>query len=638
MLKTALFIIIAAAVNIQAASGQVNLQTKIDSLNNLAFSLRRSNPKESLRYALEAIKLSSNNKYPMGYAAGLHNRGTAKAILGQMDQSLKDLMEAARLREELNDIEGLSTTYNNIGYVFSEIGNDKKALEFYTKSLEFHRQSVNSSNIGIVLNNIGWVNLRSKKYDLSLEYFYMAMEANKKENNERGFGASMGNIGTIYGLMGDHARALEYHKKALEIVEKNNDRIGATSINLFLADDYLNLKRYNDAIAFAQKSMLLAREIGYVSDEKNAAAKLAEIFEATRQFDESIKYHKLVSQLKDSLINIQKTETIGKIESIYEIELQARENEMLRREQTLNREKINLQWVLVYSLLGVIALISILSLALNSSRKKIKEANSKLQLLNEESNHQKEVIQIKIEELNEKNVELTEINTIKDKLISVIAHDLKNPLHSIAGYAEVLISKVKEGNCNEALSYLRIIHDNSIRGNLLLDNLLQWSQFQIRTLPFNPNTELFESIVKDELYLVQPIADEKEIRIECNFSNDLRVYADANMLRTIIRNLVANSIKFSNKNGKIEISATQKEDHVMVAVSDNGTGIDPQIKPKIFSGEAGVTSKGTSGEKGTGLGLMICKNFVERHMGTIWFESEHGGGTTFFVTLPNQKE
>lgn len=623
---------------LQSTHGQSHGEIKIDSLNNLSFSNRRSNPKQSLLYALEAIELSSNIKYSKGIATGIHNRGTAKAILGQMDQSLKDLMEAARLREELNDIEGLSTTYNNIGFVFSEIGNDKKALEFYTKSLEFHRQSTNNTNIGVVLNNIGWVNLRSKKFDLSLEYFYMALKANEEHNDERGVGASLGNIGTVYNRMGEHAKALEYHKKALNIVESYSDKIGATSINLFIADDYLSLKQFDEATAFAKKSLNLAREIGYIGDEKNAAAKLAEIFEVRGRFEESTKYLKLVAKLNDSLFNIDRAEAIGKIESVYEIEIQQKENQMLKREQVLNREKINLQLIFLYLLIGVIILVSILSISLYTSRKKMKESNILLQKLNKESNYHKEIIQIKIEELNEKNAELTDINSIKDKLISVIAHDLKNPLHAIAGYAEVILNRVSEGFTNETLSYLRIIHDNSIRGNLLLDNLLQWSRFQTRTLPFNPSPVSIKEIVKDELYLIQPIANEKQIEIRTNFDSNLSVFADPNMLRTIIRNLIANSVKFTRTGGFVEIAAVAKGKIVEFSITDNGIGIEPQLRNKLFSGEAGISTTGTSGEKGTGLGLMICKDFVERHEGEIWFESQPGNGTIFYFTIPLPSE
>ncbi len=623
---------------LQSTNGQSLGEIKVDSLNNLSYSNRRSNPKQSLLYALEAIELSSNIKYSKGIATGIHNRGTAKAILGQMDQSLKDLMEAARLREELNDIEGLCTTYNNIGFVFSEIGNDKKALEFYTKSLEYHRQSANNTNIGVVLNNIGWVNLRSKKFDLSLEFFYMALKANEEHNDERGAGASLGNIGTVYNRMGEHAKALEYHKKALNIVESYSDKIGATSINLFIADDYLSLKQFDEATAFAKKSLNLAREIGYIGDEKNAAAMLAAIYEVRGRFQESTKYLKLVAKLNDSLFNIDRAEAIGKIESVYEIEIQQKENQMLKREQVLNREKINLQLIFLYLLIGVIILVSILSISLYTSRKKMNESNILLQKLNKESNYQKEIIQIKIEELNEKNAELTDINSIKDKLISVVAHDLKNPLHAIAGYAEVILNRANEGFTQETLSYLRIIHDNSIRGNLLLDNLLQWSRFQTRTLPFNPSPVSIKEIVKDELYLIQPVANEKQIEIRTNFDSNLSVFADSNMLRTIIRNLIANSIKFTRTGGFVKIAAVAKGKMVEFSITDNGIGIEPLLRNKLFSGEAGISTTGTSGEKGTGLGLMICKDFVERHEGELWFESQPGNGTIFYFTIPLPSE
>lgn len=616
------------------AQGQTTeKQKEVDSLNAISHQLRRNNPRLSLKYSLDAITLSQKYGYKKGFAHALHNRGTAKAILGQLDQSLKDLLESARIRESMNDIEGLASTNNNIGFVYSEMGNDKKALDYYTKSLESHGQSTNIKEIGIVLNNIGWVHFRSNKLDLSLEYFYMAHEANKKEADERGVGASLSNLGTVYRRMGEYQKGLDYHLKALSIGQKYSDKFGTISTLLFIAEDYIFLKQFEEATSYALRAFKLAEEIGYLSDEKKAAATLAQIFDHRKNYQEANKYLKLVSKLNDSLFNIERAEAIGKIQSIYEIENQSKENELLRREQANSQYKIRMQWNLLFVSFAFVFLTLLLIFFLFSSRKKIAKSNNLLKQLNEEINYQKEIIQIKAEALNEKNNELIEINSIKDKLISVIAHDLKNPLHSIAGYAEVLISRADTSINPEMLSFIRIIHDNSIRGNLLLENLLQWSRFQTHTIQFAPVKQKIAKLINEELYFVQPIADEKNISIICQYDSDIEVLADSNMLRTIIRNLISNAIKFSNKGGVVSIEAENTMTDTILTVSDNGIGVNAEIKNKLFTGEVGISSTGTMGEKGTGLGLMLCKDFIEKHSGKIYVEPKTHL-TRFIVTLP----
>jgi signal transduction histidine kinase len=636
--RSTIFNFFSLVIIVITLQGNLFAQTKatiqlIDSLNQLSYHLRRNSPKLSLKYAIDAYELSKGTNYSKGFAAAIHNRGTAKAVLGQYDQSLKDLLDAAKIREEINDISGLTSSYNNLGYVFSEMQNDRKALDYYTKSLECHRKSDNAKEIGIVLNNIGWVQLRSKKLDLALEYFYMALKANEQENDERGVGASLSNLGTVYRQMGQYQKGLEYHLKALGIAEKHSDKFGLCNTLFYISEDYFKLKRIEESTVYALKSFILAKDIGMLSDEKKAAALLAQIYESRKKYEESNKYLKLVSSLNDSLFSIEKAETIGKIQSIYEIENRAKENELLRKEQATSNYKIQMQWNLLYISFAFLFLTILLSFFLFSSRKKIAKSIKLLQELNNEINYQKEIIQIKAEALNEKNNELIEINSIKDKLISVIAHDLKSPLHSIAGYAEVLLNRADASIDSEMLSYFRIIHDNAIRGNLLLENLLQWSMFQTHTLQFLPVKQKLAKLITDELYFVQPIAEEKNISIIYNFDSGIEVLADSNMLRTIIRNLISNAIKFSNKGGVVSIEAENTMTDTILTVSDNGIGVNAEIKNKLFTGEVGISSTGTMGEKGTGLGLMLCKDFIEKHSGKIYVETKTHL-TRFIVTLP----
>jgi signal transduction histidine kinase len=609
----------------------------VDSLNNLAYNSRRNNPRLSLEFALEAYKVSKEVNYDFGFAFAVHNVGTAKAVLGRFDKALIDLMEAARLRETLEDKEGLTSTYNNIGYVYSELGNDRKALEYYEKAFELYQQTELKRDVGIVLNNIGHVNFRNGNFEEALKYFYRALEINEADKDVRGAGASKANIGSVYRSIGEFKKGLQYHLEAHSVIKEANDILGMVSILKSIAEDYFAMNQLDKATEYALESVRLAQEIGSVGDERTSAGTLALIYEKSGKFKEAAKYFKVESSLKDSLFSIEKAEVLGRLESVYEIEGKSKENEYLRKEQEINTKTIRLQNYLLILSTAIVLIALFLMGYIFSAKNRIKESNILLLQKNNEITLQKETILEKAKALDEKNRELQGINEIKDKLISVIAHDLKNPFNSISGYSELLISRIDSYSKSEAISFLRVIHDNSVKGNMLLDNLLQWSRLRTNTLQFFPNEQNLNKLVLDELFFVQHIANEKEIRILTSIRDDVSVYADSNMLKTVIRNLVSNAIKFTSNKGTITIAARSNSDSIVISVSDTGMGIDQSVKQKLFTGEVGITTANEKGEMGTGLGLMICKDFVNYHKGKIWVESELGEGSTFIVDLPNKK-
>lgn len=303
-------------------------------------------------------------------------------------------------------------------------------------------------------------------------------------------------------------------------------------------------------------------------------------------------------------------------------------------EQEINSKIIRNQKYFLFLSFALIIISLVFTVYIITTNKKMEISNLQLNDKNCEIEQQKEVIQQKVQAIEEKNRELEKINQIKDKLIAVIAHDLKNPFNTISGYSELLVSRYHSFEKKEVQEFLKIINESSAKGNYLLDNLLQWYRLQTMSLKFLPLQLNLYNIVKDELLFYTSIAQDRGVNIINSIPQGITIHADSNMLKTIIRNLVANALKYTDKNGTISISATYDNREVTVAVEDSGRGIDPLIKEKLFTGEHGVTSTGQGGEKGSGLGLILCKDFVEMHHGRIWVESEPGKGAKFFFTLP----
>jgi len=237
-------------------------------------------------------------------------------------------------------------------------------------------------------------------------------------------------------------------------------------------------------------------------------------------------------------------------------------------------------------------------------------------------------------EIKLKNEELTNLNATKDKFFSIIAHDLKSPFNSIIGFSSLLTRQLQEGDYAAIEKYSGIIHNSSQQAMDLLMNLLEWSRLQTGRMVFNPESIDIVALTNQSTELLNASAQQKSITIYSEMPVNLSVFADKAMIGTILRNLISNAIKFTETGGKIIISTEQMANELVVSVLDNGVGISSESIGKLFRIDENNSTLGTQNEKGTGLGLLLCKEFIDKHGGRIWVESEPGKGSRFFFSIP----
>jgi two-component system sensor histidine kinase/response regulator len=242
------------------------------------------------------------------------------------------------------------------------------------------------------------------------------------------------------------------------------------------------------------------------------------------------------------------------------------------------------------------------------------------------------------EALKKSESRLSELNATKDKFFNIIAHDLKSPFNSIVGFSNLLIEQVRGKNYEGIGRYAGIIEQSSNRAMDLLMNLMEWARSQTGRMEFNPEYFEMVSVITETALLFDDIATQKTISIVSNLPANAPVFADKAMISTVLRNLISNTIKFTHSGGRIIISAYKTQNQVKVSVSDNGVGISEANIQKLFSIDENHSTSGTNKEKGTGLGLILCKEFIEKNEGNIWVESEEGNGSTFYFTLPKEAE
>lgn len=255
------------------------------------------------------------------------------------------------------------------------------------------------------------------------------------------------------------------------------------------------------------------------------------------------------------------------------------------------------------------------------------QANQSLGLKNEKLKSQNETI-------SAQSAKLDELNRTKDKFFSIIAHDLKNPMHTILGFSDLLLKRFDSLSDEKKMVFISSISDSSQNLFTLMDNLLEWSRSQLKSRKLEPVVFDVYSSIHETLKAIQEKAQLKEIEVRLNIPNGIEIYADKNMFETVIRNLLTNSFKFTKKGGMVAVKVKTKDSFASIVISDTGVGMDKDQLDALFKIEENRSTVGTNREKGTGLGLILCKDFVDQNKGTIRVSSRKGKGTSFTVDIP----
>ena len=240
--------------------------------------------------------------------------------------------------------------------------------------------------------------------------------------------------------------------------------------------------------------------------------------------------------------------------------------------------------------------------------------------------------------IKKQNEELMRLNAAKDKFFSIIAHDLKSPFNAITGFSDLLLERIEKNDFEAIKKYTQIINQSSKKALDLLLNLMEWSQIQTGRMKYNPEHFEINTIAEEAIGLLGGNAMQKTILISNNINQATKVYADKTMISIVLRNLISNAIKYTRPAGSITLTAEHKQDEVIVSVRDNGVGMTKEESETLFKIDGVHSTLGTQQEKGTGLGLILCKEFLEKNKGKIWIESAVNVGTTFYFSLPMSKQ
>ena len=533
-----------------------------------------SNYQTALEFYFKSLNLKKDLHDKLAEAQTLNNIGIIYKLLNNYPKALEYYLRSLTFKEEFGDRKTVANTLNNIGMMYITLGEHKKSNEYLFRSLKFIDRNNSLTDEANVLNNIGMNYKAMGNYGKALDYFNEAMNLIKMTHKKEDEGTTLNNIGTIFSLLNKEDKAIEKFAECLEIAKSIGNRKGESSAMLNLGISYLNNNDLQLAEKYLISSINLAKEIKVKDIKMLGYSHLAELFEKKGEHKIALEYYKQFHDIERELFN---TESQLKSKGL----IAQYESEKHRKEYEATREK-NLE---------------------------LEQLVQKLDTINEE----------------------------KDHYISIISHDLRDPLSAIYGITDLVLSEPDTTSKEELLEYVTSINQSATKVLKILKHLLRINEIESGKLEVHPEKLNLVSVLSSVINDYKHRADAKSIVINFESKIDYEILGDKSSLNSVFSNLISNAVKYSPKNKNIFIITTYKDGYVQVEIKDEGPGLTMKDKEKIFQKFAKLSARPTGGEDSIGLGLSLVKKLVNINNGSVWVESEHGKGAAFFVRLPGKE-
>ncbi len=613
---------------------------RINLLNKVADKVIKINIDKTLTSAKEAEKLATKIEFAKGKAESLRLIGVYYSYKSNYSKALEYYIKSLKINEKLNAKKEIARCFNYIGYIHRKQNNFPKALTYFQKALKINKELEIKTGITYSLHNMGIIYNRTGNYSKALEYFQTTLTINKELGIKKGISYSLNSTGEVFYNLGDYTKAIEYFQKALKIRTEIGNKYLICISNQDLGLVYLKTNNYSKALNYSLKSLKIAKDLNLLENQKDIHKQLSEIYANTKNYKKAYENYILYKKLNDRIFNEESIKKITGLEYQYKYEKEKEITELKQQKKNvvIAEEAKRLKVVRNSFIVGFVLMFILVLVILRNFLQKHK-ANSILTAHKKRIETKNQQLQLQKEEIQTFAKELEKANSTKDKFFSIIAHDLKSPFNTMIGFSELLVNKFDTYNVQEQKNFVSILNQDIHNTFRLLENLLLWSRSHRGKIEFVPVKENLFLLLNETIKLLNQTATNKLITIKNEVAKSIFVSADKDMLETILRNLILNAIKFTKNEGKITINAhliidEHKQSCTQISVKDNGVGIAKEKLARLFIISENVSTKGTQGEVGTGLGLTLCKEFVEKHGGKIWVESEEGYGSEFIFTLP----
>lgn len=666
---------------------KVHGEVRLSLLLELASRYLRIEPLKALSFAEEAAQLSQRLGNHQRYASALEALGLIYEKQSEYSKALSLHHQAMAVREAIHDSLGIASSLNHIGSVYLVQNKSTEALEYYLKSLRIKEQINERLSLGITLSNISNLYYELGNINEALRYQERAFEIAKELNDKPGIATALNNLANIYDDQNRIVEAKSYYEQALAICREIGDEVGASTVlnNLGYAEErrgniakalvryrealqlkekignqgslaitlqsiaelYEKIGEYDQAAQFGKRALQAAYNANAIRTIAQVYELLARIEAQRGRYKAAFEYSQAFARAKDSVLNESSAKQLAEIQEKYESEKKQKEIARLQHKAEMQATELARQILLRNSLTGIALLAFALALtayiAYQNKRKAeaiLKEKNTALDAALKVAEEQRQVAE--------------EASRIKTELLAIAAHDLKNPLQSVVGFAELASEELEKlrtaqtaepATLNTIAQFLQRISSSVQRMSELVGSLLQAAILDRNELQLERHLTNLSELLLLTVSSLEAQAQRKSQTIVTLVQPNCFAEVDASRMREVFENLLSNAIKYSHNGQRITVecrrvstdlsSDSADEAEILIAVRDEGQGLSEEDKWRAFGKFQRLSARPTAGESSTGLGLSIAKQLVELHGGTIWVESEgKGKGATFFVKVP----
>lgn len=610
-----------------------------------------------------ALSLCDSSKQTEKEKAKLFNNlAIVHSRQGNYPQALDAHFQSLKIKEKLGDSLGIANSLANIGLIYKKQAQYSDALKMYAIALQKFKALDDDVGTAAVLNNIGAIYRIQGNYDSARVYYEASLEVERLIGKKSGLenppdvATALVNLSDVYAAQNKLNLARKAAEEAFRLFKTVNDKSGLITATRTLGVIADREQKSKKAISYLQRSIEIATSLGEPEELRESYLMLAEVYEKIGDYANALAAYKNYHVLYDTLLNLEKAKAINALKTQFETEKKEKEIILLKQEKDLQALALSREELLRNAFIG----ISVLSVALALTAFRAFRVKQKSEQMLREKN---QVLDNALRVAEEQRQIAEEANRIKTELLAIAAHDLRNPLQSISGFAELARENLQnlkadfpsllQSRFSLIESFLERIYSSSRRMGELIKNLLETAVLESQKITLNRESADLSALVNLVVSDCEVQAQRKQQRLEVQTESDCKVQIDVSRIREVIENLITNAIKYSSEGKTIRVSCKRQEQteraiesaaeaagcaalpSILIAVQDEGQGLTEDDKAKLFKKFQRLSARPTGGESSTGLGLWICRQIVELHGGRIWAESAgRNMGTTFFVKLP----
>jgi signal transduction histidine kinase len=534
-------------------------------------------------------------------------------------------LQALKLFENLKNENGLLVCYTALGDVYARMKLFSKSIEYTLKGLKLVEEKKDKFAQVLIFENLSSIYQNQRKPEKSFDCLLKTYKLYNEIGNKAGASNALLKMAQNTYEQKNYSQSKKLFEQSLQIAKQIQAKaLIAQNLN-GLAAIAIQDKAYVEAGNYFKKSIDIAKPLGLNIQLDEAYQGLANIYKSLNDETKARAFNALSKEIKDSIYNDSILKKAADIQLRYEAEKKQNEIELYQKNQLVNELNFKKERQLRYFFTALSALLVLLVGIVLVFFRQNKKSNQQL-------NSQNEALIDKNISIEFQKEQLSQLNEVKDRFYSIVSHDLRNNLSTMKLYFDLISNPAyKPENQHELTKDIAFSVQNTID---LLENLLVWASSQLKGIQIEPVALNLHEICNNTLDLLSASAAQKNIQLQNNIPINASCIGDKNMIELVMRNLISNAIKFTEESGKVNINYEEEKNDVLFKVIDNGIGIDSEKLERLFDEYKNSSAKGTANEKGTGLGLMLCKLFVEQNNGSIKVESQKGKGSIFTVTLP----